>query len=101
MLLEHFCLNTKVFLNKFSKLLWDVDQHYSKFQSRGKSFLKIVEDKFLSFNQAEDYKQKAKKYVNIINSSQVNEMKDYLDRKFMNMNCMKNSVILYKQWLKI
>ena len=71
------------FFKKFSKLLWDVDPYYSKFQSRGKSFPKIVVDNFLNFNRP------AKNMSTLSIASQVNEMKDYLDRKFINMNCMK------------
>ena len=47
----------------FSKLLWEIDPHYSKLQARGKSFPKIVEDKFLNFNRPQDHAHKAKNNV--------------------------------------
>ena len=50
-------------VEKFAKLLWEVNPHYSKLQARGKSFPKLVEEKFLNFNRPQDYKMKSKKHL--------------------------------------
>ena len=38
-------------VEKFAKLLWEVDPRYPKLQARWKSFPKLVEEKFLNFKQ--------------------------------------------------
>ena len=72
----------------FSKLLWEIDPHYSKFQARCKSFPKIVEDNFLNFNRPQDHGHKVKNISSLSVASKVNEPKKYLDRTFMTISSM-------------
>ena len=76
-------------VEKFAKLLWEVDPHYSKLQARGKSFPKLVEEKFLNFNRPQDYKMKSKNVSTPSLALKVNEIKTLMDRKFMSANKLK------------
>lgn len=76
-------------VQSFSKLLWEVDPHYSKLKGRGKSFPKIVAEKFLKFNQPEAYKNKAKNMKPTTIIEKINAIRDLLDRKCMGTNKLK------------
>ena len=76
-------------VEKFAKLLWEVEPHYSKLQARGKSFPKLVEEKFLNSNRPQDYKMKSKNVSTPSLALKVNEIKTLMDRKFMSGNKLK------------
>lgn len=76
------------FVDLFSKLLWELDPHYYKFQFRGKTFDKVIENNFLHFNNPKAHGHKVKNYDSNAITLKVNELKIYLDRGFMNSSHM-------------
>ena len=77
------------FLNELSSILWEIDPHYAKLKSRGKSFPRIVKTKFLNFNQPEKHKHKAKPLSSQTMKLRVETFQKYLERKYMMPGHMK------------
>ena len=72
------------FIADFCSLLWDINRHYYKLNSRYCSFPNITEQKFLNFNRIQSHRHKPKQLSIQTLSLKIDKLRLHLDRGYMN-----------------
>ena len=71
-------------------VLWEIDPHYHKLQSRGKKFPSVVENTFLSYNKLASHGHAVKALSSVSIAVKIEKLFSYIDRGFMVSSHMKS-----------
>ena len=86
---RHFAEYSEL-VTQFASVLWEIDPHYYKLQSRGKKFPSVVKNTFLDYNKPATHGHAVKALSSVSIAVKIEKLFNYTDRGFMASSHMKS-----------
>ena len=78
------------FVMRFALVLWEIDPHYHKLQSREKKFPSVVENTFLGYSKPASHGHAVRALSSVSIAVKIEKLFNYIDRGFMAPSHMKS-----------